>query len=209
MARTEYTTRKRVMMQVVVWLVFVASVAVAAGVVQWKTGESRVDLGPAVTLVGMKLRLPHGWLVESGTRQGVPFVFCAEQVKGNGIGRRLIIHHERAALDADPLEVLASATLSGDGADQADQDDVETFSVDGARGVVLPYTHAMQTRRGVVKSERVAACIVLPGGNAVVVQYLDGDTGFGRHLVRQIAESVRMGAGSERVLPALPSDGDI
>lgn len=201
-------------MQIVVWLVCAAGIALAVGVVHWKAARTRVELGPSQTVAGLEIRLPQGWMMKVERQAGIHVIRCAEQLQGGGFRRALIVLRQSVKSESDALEYLMTSVLSEDGGDDADAAAAEWISVDGHKGVVLEYQHRTPVGRTVHTEQRTAACVILDGGNAVVIQYVGGGDPYGKDLVRQIAQSMHTvdDAGDSvpsLPLPPLPVDGPV
>ncbi len=192
------------MMQIVVWVVFAAGIALSAGMVQWKAAKTRVHLTPLQTFGGLEMRLPQGWLMKVRSLPGSHLIRCDEQLPGGALGRTLIVLQQSLRSEIDPLEFLMTRVLSDEAADAAD---AEWIEVDGHKGVVLQYLQQIQVGRTIRTQQQTAACIMLEGGNAVVIQYSGHGDPNGKELVRQIAQSLhavndaRESAPSRRPLP--------
>lgn len=204
MARSEYTSRRRLMMQIVVWVVFAASIALAAGVVQWKDARTRVQLAPPQTLGGLEIRLPQGWAMKVRSLPGSHIIRCDEQVPDGASGRTLIVLRQSLRSEIDPLEFLMTNVLSDENADAGD---AEWIDVDGQKGVVLQYLQQIRVGRAIHSELQTAACVMLQGGNMVVIQYAGHGDPNGKQLIRQIAQSLHAiddaseSAPSRRPLP--------
>ena len=198
-------------MQIVVWLVCAASIALAAGVVHWKAARMRVELEPPQTIGGLEIRLPHGWMMEVGGQPGIQFIRCREQPQDGGFGRALIVLRQSVKSEFDPLEFLMTRVLGEDGADDADAAAAERINVNGHKGVVLDYQHRTLVGRTVITQQQTAACIMLEGGNAVVIQYIGQGDPYGKNLVRQIAQSIHAADDADEAAPRrpLPVDGAV
>ena len=201
-------------MQIVVWLVCSASIALAAGVVQWKAARMRVELDPPQTVAGMEIRLPHGWMMKVSSQPGLQAISCREQPQGGGFGRALVVLRQSVKAESDPLEFLLASMYSEDGTDDADAAAAaaERISVNGHQGVVLEYQQRTLVGRTVRTQQQTAACIMLEGGNAVVIQYLGLGDPYGKNLVRQIAQSIHAVDDADESAPPrrpLPGDGTV
>lgn len=196
-------------MQIVVWVVFATSVALAAGVVQWKIAKTRVELAPPQTIGGLEVSLPQGWVMKVRSLPGHQVIQCDEQLAGGGLGRTLIVLRQSVRSEIDPLEFLTASVL---GDEDADISEAERISVDGQKGVVLQYLQRIRVGRTIHTQQQTAACVMLQGGNAVIIQYSGHGDPNGRELVRQIAQSLRAGDDAEESAPSRrrrPSDGAV
>lgn len=180
------------MMQVVVWVVCAAGVALAAGLVHWKTARMRIELMPPQTIGGLAIRLPRGWMMKVEAQAGIHIIRCVEQVPDGGPARALVVLRESVTEESDPLDFLIKRVLRDDGSDDADPDTAEPISVDGHKGVVLEYAHRTLVGRAIHTERRTCACIMLDGGNVVVVQYLGQGDPNGKNLVREIVQSIQV-----------------
>ena len=199
-------------MQIVVWVVCAASIALAAGVVQWKTAKMRVELDPPQTIGGLEIRLPRGWMMEVESQADIHVIRCAEQVQGGGFRRALVVLRQSVSSESDPLEFLMTRVLSEDGADDTDAAAAEWISVNGHKGVVLDYQQRALVGRTVRTQQQTAACIMLEGGNVVVIQYIGLGDPYGKNLVRQIAQSIHAADDANDAAPprpSLPVDGAV
>lgn len=178
-------------MQIVVWLICAAGIALAAGVVHSKAAKMRVELGPPQTIAGLEIRLPHGWMVKVERQAGIHVIRCAEQLQGGGFRRALFVLRQSVKSESDPLEYLMTSVLNEDGGDDTDAAAAEWISVDGHKGVVIEYQYRTTVGRTAHTEQRTAACVILGGRNAVVIQYVGGGDPYGKALVRQIAQSMR------------------
>lgn len=202
MARAPYTPRRRLLMQVVVWLVFAGSIGLAAGVVQWKLARTHVELTAPQTIVGgLELRLPRGWEVRVG-RDGVIQVTCMEPTP-TGVGRCLIIVSQRVAADTHPLDLLIDRSVerdeSADGATDL-EGGAERIDIDGAEGVLVEDLRQIRVRGQATPryEHRARACAILRGGQAVTIEVL-GQVGGEAALLRQVAATIHLTQGSGRV----------
>jgi hypothetical protein len=179
-------------MQIVIWVICGAGIALAAGVVHWKTARMRVELTPPQTVDGLEIRLPHGWMTTVGSHANIRSIRCAEQLPGGGFGRALVVVRQSETSESDPLSFLMTRVIGEDDAEDVDADAVERITVDGHKGVMLEFPHRALVGRTLREEQRTAACVIFEGGDAVVIQYIGQGDPNGKNLVRKITQSLRV-----------------
>jgi hypothetical protein len=209
MARAAYTNRRRMVMQIVIWLVFAASCVLAGGVAHWKIARMQVELGPSQRIDDVELRLPLGWKTEVARDRDAVSISCLEHLHGGGTGRHLVVARQHLDSETSATDMLAAIVGSAGVLESDDESAVQTIRVDGADGALVQFVAPVRSRGKVVGQQpRTAACAVLPGGIAVIIE-AGGDDPGAAVLVRDVAASIHLNQPPHGSSPhATPHAGD-
>lgn len=131
----QYTPKRRFLLQLVLWGLFVVVCLAAAGLAHLKSGMWRIDLEPAQRLGGLELRLPTGWRV---TREPMRLGEYYELQETDSPRRSIQIRALPLEGPSSPLEFMEQSglldvmTLTPD-----DVRKVERLTVPDGQGVIV------------------------------------------------------------------------
>ena len=215
---SDYTPKRRLIMQVVMTLILVATVALAAAVGAAVRRAARVELsGESVTANDVTVRLPAGWRTRRvPNHPGVVVQAIEDGGDGNARGgdrddarRTVTVRVERLQAPVSPLQYLfAQFDFATDAArHNRDVDDpLATLPMAGQTGVTMTMLQGTGRRGGAIARKDIVAAVVLPSQRGVAV-HLEGPgdaTANDRAVVREIAAAIRV--ANE---PQLGAAGDV
>jgi hypothetical protein len=192
----QYGRWRIVALQGVMWLVFAASLGVAALIDHRRTAALDVTLGEPRTFGRLVVRLPKGWALEG--EAGPPRAVVAKDYDRQGRLRRTlrITQEVQTGRGLGPESYLESI-IQLPGIEQIP--DVEPFPFlgqdDGALvAFMLADSGESRRRRTRLANAGLFACTVLPDGLSVTLQ-LYGQGAYGptsRGLVRLVADNMKL-----------------
>jgi hypothetical protein len=192
----QYGRWRSVALQVAIWLVFAASLGVAALIDHRRTASLDVTLGEPRTFGRLVVRLPRGWELEG--ESGPPRAVVAKDYDRQGrLRRTLKITQEVQTGRAIGPESYLENIIALPGLEQIP--DVEPFQFlgqdDGAMvAFMLGDQRGARRRRPRLANAGLYACTVLPDGLSVTIQ-LTGEGSYGpssRQLVRLVADNMKL-----------------
>jgi hypothetical protein len=110
MGRWEYPTSRRILMQVVLCLIFCASVGLAALVTHQRRGIANTRLAAMKYVGPIGVRLPKGWVIER-QNQGSVLLVAAEPASANRKSRQITIRRYAVDPTLAPEEFLQDSGL--------------------------------------------------------------------------------------------------
>src|SRR5690606_35484047 len=111
MARIQpLTPARRVLLQVVLGVILLATVGLAALTERWKEGAMAVELTEPQSIATLKLRLPKGWAYEADTTRETAAIF-ASSPDGTQPLRRLEVHHYANPRNLSPQQFLSRPSV--------------------------------------------------------------------------------------------------
>jgi len=201
-----YTPARQILMQLSMWMVLGASVAVAALVNHRRAKAFLPKLDHPTVVNGLSVRLPEGWKVEPGDA-ATPDVLliCRETVNAGAAGRVLAVHRTRLPGMLSPTEYLGyllRAETTGDHAGVLEGTHYERAMLGLTPGVLLTAVLSIgqmpefsgEDLEGLPARHLTVAAGVLPTREAVSIrlqswgQNVDAD----QILVKEIAETVKV-----------------
>jgi hypothetical protein len=192
----QYGRLRAVALQVVMWLIFGASLGLAAYIDHRRSGSLDVELAEPRAVGRLVVRLPNGWeLKEEG---GPPQALVAEELDRQGrLRRTLKITQEQQTGRVRGPEYYLESVVNPLGIEEI-APEVEPFRFLGQDDAVLMAmkignTRALRRQMPAIPEAGVYACAVLPDGLTVTVQVM-GDGAFGpssRQLLRLVADSIK------------------
>lgn len=194
----QYGRLRGVALQVVMWLIFGASLGLAAYIDHRKSAQLDVTLGEPRTVGRLVVRLPKGWEVEEPA--GTPQALIAKDFDRQGRERRLlkITQEVQTGRKRGAQYYLESVANLPD--EEGLAPPVETFVFLGQDdGVLMPFRINTRSLRKYIPDANLPdaglyACAVLPDGFTVTVQ-ITGDGAYGpsnRGLLRRVADSLKV-----------------
>jgi len=192
----QYGRWRSVALQGVVWLVFAATMGVAALIDHRRTGALDVTLGEPRTFGRLVVRLPQGWELEG--EKGPPQAVVAKDYdRQRRLRRTLKITQEVQSGRGLGPESYLENVIALPGLEQIP--DVEPFSFlgqdDGALvAFMIGEQRGARRRRPRLPNAGLYACTVLPDGLSVTLQ-LTGEGSYGpssRQLVRVVADNMKL-----------------
>lgn len=175
------------LMQVVMWVIFGASLGVAQWITHERGNSPQADLGPPQAWGRLVVRLPEGWEIQERESDRVMVIEGLEEDRA----RELVIEQR----------------LSRDPGDEDDSDDAaasrssEKIVFPGlGRSGTLTVTRAVHRMRGgpMIQSEYLRAFVELPDGLSVTVKLEQVGVRIGsadRLLMKEIVENIKPGSG--------------
>jgi hypothetical protein len=191
----QYGRWRAVALQGVTWLVFAASLGVAALIDHRRTASLEVTLGEPRTFGRLVVRLPKGWELEG--EAGPPRALVAKDFDRQGrLRRTLRITQEVQTGRALGPESYLESIIQLPGIEQIP--DVEPFPFlgqdNGALVAFMFEPRGVRRRRASLANAGVLACTVLPDSLSVTIQ-LYGEGAYGptsRGLVRLVADNMTL-----------------
>lgn len=192
----QYGRLRAVALQVVMWLLFGASLGLAAYIDHRKSAQLDVTLGEPRNVGRLVVRLPKGWEVEESG--GTPHTLIAKDFDRQGRERRLlkITQEVQTGRKRGAQYYLESVANLPD--EEGIAPPIETFVFLGQDdGVLMPFrinTRSLRRYDPNLPDAGLYACAVLPDGLTVTVQ-ITGDGAYGpsnRGLLRRVADSLKV-----------------
>ena len=194
---SEYTPARRRLLQVVMGIILLGTIALAALVGSVNRRASRVELAPnAISSGDIKVRPPAGWRSLPSTDEPHTVVQAEELTGSSGAGRRLAVMFESLQAPASPVQYLVERfrlRITSLDEEQAPIVRVEAATVAGQEGVLVSID-SLLLGEGTpqLPHKEVFAAAVLPSRRVVVVHL----RGFGqldltdRAVVRHVAAAI-------------------
>ena len=211
----QYGRLRAVALQVVMWLIFGASLGLAAFIDHRRSGGLDVQLGPPMTDGRLVVRLPVGWdlLMKQKGEAAVPSRRTLTLIDFDRQGRerrklRIIQEQQQGGRVRGPEYYLESMVTI-----PSDEDagmPLEPFPfLSQSDGVLVPVkVNTKMLRRMLPGADLpeagIYACVVMPDGLTVTLQ-VTGDGAYGpsnRALLRQVADSIRLADNVSATGPA-------
>ncbi len=190
---TAYTPRKRVLLQVVMWVLLVATVGAASLLISVKKGLWRVDLTDAQTYGSLELRLPRNWQVIHQRRGGVDSLQVVEPTAPRR-SLSLRVTHPEASGAMDFL--MGSGLMEYMRLQAEDARLVEEITVPDGEGIIV------HPRRG----QSAFAVLAFTDGRIVTVQIVNRGSSSASDdaILYNVATSIRLGPETAQS-PSSPS----
>ncbi len=204
----EYTPARRLVMQVLMWVIFAATYAGAVALVHARSESLRISLTPMMIDGDLLYRLPAGWLSERNTRQGL-LITATEPAGSDRVPRKLQIE----AFLHIPGPVTANEIMA-----RLPERPIHVHPL-AFKG--LGQGVAWETRRGILENDeeerivppKLFACVVAPRSrhsteSVVIIIDLEGPTTFGPSsvkLLQMIADSLAVAPNATTAQSVSPS----
>jgi hypothetical protein len=192
----QYGRLRAVALQAVMWLVFGASLGLAAYIDHRKSGELAVQWGEPRQLGRLTVRLPTGWEVEQDP--GPPQALVAKDFDRQGRHRRTLkITQEQQTGRPRGAEYYLENTVNLPDIDQIPN--VEPFAFPGEGDgalvtLIIENAKALRRLHPQIPDAGMYACVVMPDGLTLTVQ-LTGEGTYGpssRRLIRLVADRIQV-----------------
>lgn len=184
------------------WLIFAATLSLAALVNYQQRQARRIILAPPAAHGDLKVRLPLHWRSTSRTEEQPLVVITAQESdeENEEYGRRLTILRQRTGAMISPAEYLLrngwidETALVAPESESSDLPSFQRTEVAGWPGVMIAHElsqHPLESPEPITRKQ-VIACTVLPSGQAITVNL----QGWGRSdwsdldLVKRVAEQL-------------------
>jgi hypothetical protein len=194
MARSwQYGRWRRILMQVVMWVILAATVGLAALVTSHRSKSGHANLVQISTKGRVTLRMPAGWLIGGGSEPGTLLVAQEPGAGNGGEGRMLTVRWQRVRGVSSAQEFLVNHGFlrgaitideSGDGGNGDDDTDagpqpapaettaMKPVSIGGWAGVMATVYRPQASPMSIMPMLRkqVIAAVLLPSRQALVLQ---------------------------------------
>jgi hypothetical protein len=202
----QYGRLRAIALQVVMWLIFGASLGLAAYIDHRKSGQLDVRLGEPRTLGRLTVRLPHGWEVEEDA--GPPQALVAKDFDRQGRHRRTLrITQEQQTGRTRGAEYYLENTINLPDVEQIPNTEPFAFpgENDGALVTfIIDNPRALRRLHPEIPDAGMYACAVMPDGLTLTVQ-LTGEGTYGpssRQLIRLVADNIKVTDTATATKPA-------
>jgi hypothetical protein len=192
-----YTGTRRLISQVLMWVILAGTVALAALVDRAVNRTMTIAVSEPVTHGNMTVRLPRGW--KTVPTEGTAAVVAVSEHGADEEGRTLTVFRQRIGTLRSPFEYLAAGGIIDAEVMAGKENPFQPTTVAGSPGIIaeIHYTEADDVPR-----KMIIACAVLPSRLAIAVR-LDGvgaeDEGD-TLLVQRVASSITL-SDSPSMLP--------
>ncbi|HUB25939.1 MAG TPA: hypothetical protein VL992_10965, partial [Tepidisphaeraceae bacterium] len=174
----EYTTQRRNVMQVCMFLVLLAVIGLAALVDRWIAGVGRLAMGPEQTSGPLRFSLPANWAITPRSDLDAPIIALAEetaQLTPSGPRRSLKVCRQLLRRMMAPIEYLQNSGLLSDVYGEGDKSDltVDNSTLAGVPAVRIFGEVQYQSGLNVWNETETVICAVFPGRQAVTLWLSD------------------------------------
>ena len=186
-----YTSRRRLLLQIVMVLIFAATMAMAAAVRHQRQGTSGVTLDKPMPLGDLRVMVPSTW-TSSDKLDIFPFVRSVQSAEPIDASGRRAVRVLRVTLQKSDPGVSAEQFLRG--AKRLSDGAAKPITVAGQPGVQLSERVLTGTGTEGASAVHLYACAILSNDRAVIVDLLvvgrDPDSRE-QALLRDVAASIR------------------